>query len=115
MLHSISPREGDIYKVIRIGEHTFELRFGFYAEFERDTGEPVVLYPDLTRMKRYTLDGQLIVTAIQETCQHYEGPEHKVMDRYCSDCRHFQHPGDEIGICGCKHSNLKSAQGGNQL
>lgn len=96
-----APREGDIYRTIRIDTHTFELRFGFYAEFERRTSEPVVLYPDLSQTKHYTDDGRQIVTAIQEACPFYEAPEHKVMDTCCGDCRHYHQPGQEIGICTC--------------
>lgn len=41
---NVLPKEGDIYKVVKIDGHVFELRFGFYEEFEREKGEPVVVY-----------------------------------------------------------------------
>lgn len=102
------PREGDIYKVLRIDGHTFELRFGYYAEFERENCEPVVLYPDLSAEKRYTKNGHRIVTAIQEPCSSFEGPEHKVTDACCRDCIHYLQPDAEIGICGCTHNDINS-------
>lgn len=37
------PKEGDLYKTIKIDRFTFELRFGYYADYERKTGEPVVV------------------------------------------------------------------------
>ena len=93
------PREGDIYKVVKVDQHRFELRFGFYADFERESGEPVVLYPDLNEKKIYTRDGRYIVTAIQEPCDYYEVSGNKSRDECCNDCIHFLQPGDEIGIC----------------
>ena len=104
-LHNTSPQEGDLYKVIRIEDNIFELRFGYYAEFERQTGEPVVLYPDLIREKRHTKDGRRIVTAIQDACSGYQGPIHHVTEACCSDCVHYIRPNEEIGICNRMESH----------
>lgn len=100
------PKEGDIYKVVKVDEYTFELRFGYYEDFERAFGEPVVVYPDLTKRRLYTKDGYPIVTAIQEVCSYYEVPEHKARDECCSDCIHYSHTDDEIGICKSKQSRI---------
>lgn len=93
------PKEGELYKVIKIGRHTFELRFGYYAEFERASCEPVVIYPDLLKQKLYTEDGRRIVTAIQDPCRCYEVQGRTERDECCNDCLHYILEGDDIGIC----------------
>lgn len=103
------PKEGGLYKVIQIEEHTFELRFGFYAEFERETSEPVVIYPDLAENRLYTADGRRIVTAIQDPCSSYTVSTPKAKDMCCNDCDHYVRSGEEIGICTCS-ANRKPAQ-----
>ncbi len=108
------PKEGDLYKIVRIDEYVFELRYGYYEDYERKTGEPVVIYPDLTQ-RIYNEDGYAIVTAIQEPCGYYEVPEHKARDECCVDCIHYSSPGDDIGICKCKYNQNKSNEGDTVL
>ncbi|MBQ8184988.1 MAG: hypothetical protein IJ036_04290 [Lachnospiraceae bacterium] len=105
----VPPKEGDIYKTVTVGQYTFELCYGYYEEFERDSGEPVVIYPDLREQKIYTQNGQPIVTAIQDPCVHYEVPQQKSRDECCNDCVHFEDPEDEIGICKCPHNQVDPA------
>ncbi|MBE6639529.1 MAG: hypothetical protein E7616_08815 [Ruminococcaceae bacterium] len=107
-IHAL-PKEGDLYKTVKIEEHTFELRFGFYEDFERNNGDPVVIYPDLNQNKLYTKDGRRIVTAIQDPCEYYTVPNRSACNGCCSDCAYFSDPEDEIGICS--HSGLCMAQG----
>ena len=38
-MHKI--RDGDIYKIIELHGSTFELRYGYYEEYERGREEPV--------------------------------------------------------------------------
>ena len=108
------PKEGDIYKVIKIDEHTFELRFGFYADFERESGEPVVIYPDLVNNRYYTSDGKRIVTAIQDPCNRYRVSSHTPRDECCNDCDHYKTSGDDIGLC-THPANGRQAQTGEPI
>ncbi len=108
------PKEGDIYKIVNIDGHTFELRYGYYEEYERKNSEPVVIYPDLTR-RIYTKDGYLIVTAIQDPCSYYEISEHKARDECCVDCIHYSSPDNDIGICKCMHNQNKPTEGDTVL
>ncbi|MBQ3230121.1 MAG: hypothetical protein IJB49_03790 [Clostridia bacterium] len=106
MFHSDkSPKEGDIYKTVKIDDHVFELKFGYYADFERELGEPVVIYPDLSENKLYTKNGSLLVTAIQDPCAHYEAHDSKQKNECCGDCIHYIRHGDEIGVCGRLNRN----------
>lgn len=100
-----TPKEGDIYKKITVGGHYFELRFGFYADFERESGEPVVIYPDLTDRKLYSESGDMLVTAVQEPCPHYCVSGDGIHNECCSDCEYYMYSGDDIGICSCPENN----------
>ena len=101
------PSEGELYKVIEIGKHRFELRFGYYEDFEREYGEPVVIYPDLIENILYNEDGKRIVTAIQEPCKHYSVAAGKEKEECCCDCEHYRYYGDDIGLCACIENIIK--------
>ena len=109
MHRNAPPKEGDLYKRIEIDGHVFELRFGYYEEFERESGEPVVIYPDLTAQALYTKDGRRLVTAIQDPCEHYIVPEGRARDECCNDCRYYVTGGDDIGICS--HRSMRRDRG----
>lgn len=96
------PKEGDLYAAVQIEHHRFEIRYGYYEEFERASGEPVAVYPDLAKNPVYTKDGFSIVTAIQETCKHYNSAENKKPEDYCYTCRFYEKPQDEISVCKCQ-------------
>ena len=98
------PKEGQLFKTFFIDEYVFELRYGYYAEFERKSGEPVIIYPDLIDKPLYTNQGQRIVTAIQDPCEHYKVPNNKIRDESCSDCLYYANPNNEIGICQCENN-----------
>ncbi len=100
------PKDGEIYKRIYIGEHTFELRYGYYTDSDREFGEPVVIFPELAKTKLYTDSGLRIVTAVQDPCSFYEASNQKAKEESCIDCIHYYPPCDDIGICKCK-SNQK--------
>ena len=41
-------RDGDLYKTVTVHGKTFELRYGYYEEYERESlfSEPIPIYPD---------------------------------------------------------------------
>ncbi len=92
-------RDGDLYKKITVKNKTFELRYGYYEDFERHTGEPIPIYPDFKLHPVYTDEGYPFVTQMQELCIHGES---KFKDGYCVDCRHFTQGDELIGICSCE-------------
>ncbi len=98
------PKEGDLYKRIQIGQHTFELRYGYYTESDRAFGEPAVIFPELSETKLYTEEGYRIVTAVQDYCAFYEASGQKTKEESCTGCIYYLPPGDDIGICKCKHN-----------
>ena len=44
-----SIQEGDIYEVLSVDRETFEIRCGYYEDFERENSEPIPIYPDLAK------------------------------------------------------------------
>ena len=106
------PKEGDLHSVVSVGGHTFELRYGYYEESERRTGEPFVLYPDLKQNPHFTRDGYRIVSAIQSVCQHYAVPNGMEREDCCYTCIHYPDQTDDIGICRCEAMRRQQADQG---
>jgi len=101
------PKEGMIYKIIDIGNHKFELRYGYNEDFEREQGCPVVVFPNLKKDPKYTDEGFLIVTSLQEPCEHYKPLDSDQFEDWCADCVYYPNVHGEIGVCGCKKNILK--------
>lgn len=95
------PREGDLYKRITVAGHTFELRYGYYEDHERQLCPPVVIFPDLTASNIYCPEGYPLVTQIQDPCEHYKNNT-GYPENWCGDCDHFSGEHPEIGICRCE-------------
>lgn len=96
------PREGDLYTVVTIGPHSFELRYGYCDERDRISGEPYILYPDLLTQPHFTPGGYRIVSALQSVCKYYVIPEGREREDCCYTCNHYPNAKDEIGICRCE-------------
>ncbi len=99
--------EGEIYKKVTAFEHTFELRYGYYEEFERENPavEPMPIYPDFLKNPVYSNEGFPFVTKMQDSCMYYDGKTDDFCE--CAECRHYSHGSDLIGICTCKHNKYK--------
>ena len=97
--HMNHIRDGDIYKVITLHGKTFEIRYGYYEEFEKEFGEPIPIYPDFSVCPQFTKEGFPFVTQMQDACEHFYGDPHA---RECYACHHFRHGDELIGICTCK-------------
>lgn len=89
-------RDGDVYKIINIYGRTFEIRYGYYEEYERELGEPIPIYPNFKENPVYTADGKLFVTQMQEICGYGSS---KFKEGFCADCKYFKQGEDLIGVC----------------
>ncbi len=96
------PKEDDLYMVINSHGHTFELKYGYYEETDREYGEPVVIYPDLKNSPIFTKDGYSLVTAVQVPCEYYEVQQGHLPEECCSDCIYYKDSKKEIDICLCE-------------
>ena len=91
-------RDGDLYKIVELYGRRFELRYGYYEEFERESGEPVPILPNFKDAPVYTEDGFPFVTQMQELCEHGES---QFKEGCCADCRYYRDGEDLIGVCDC--------------
>ena len=94
-------KEGELYRVVTTFGRTFELRYGYYGESDRQNPicEPAVIYPDFTREPLYTDDGEPFATVIQDACPRYKGDDRRGLDTTCGDCDHFRRGEEWFGIC----------------
>lgn len=98
-----SAREGALYKTLAVFDSTFEIRYGYYEDYERENElcEPVPIYPDFLKTPAYTENGYPFVTKMQELCGFGSS---KFKEGCCADCPHYRHGEDMIGICGCEEN-----------
>ncbi len=92
-------REGELFKVIELHGATFEIRYGYYEETDRQF-DPVEIYPDFIKNPIYTNDGFPFVTLMQEPCEHFK----KLTDDPdcdCSNCKHMERGDELIAVCRC--------------
>jgi len=96
-------REGELYRVVTTFGKTFELRYGFYGEKDRQNPlcEPVPIYPDFLREPLYTDEGEPFVTMMQDACARFNGDEKRTPDTTCADCKYFGQGEEWFGVCKC--------------
>lgn len=98
--------EGDVYKTVTTFGKTFELRFGYYHDMDRNHS-PDIIYPDFIKAPMYTENGEPFVTMMQDACGSYRGKAKKTQDTTCAECRYFRRGEEWFGICTCDR-NRKS-------
>ena len=95
-----TPKEGDLFKVIKLHGETFEIRYGYYEEIDRQN-EPMEIYPNFLETPVYTNDGFPFVTQMQEPCEHYK-KKGTDSDRDCGSCAYMEYGDELIAVCRCK-------------
>ncbi len=105
------PKEGDIYKIVSLHGKTFTLRYGYYAECDRNNPlcRPIPIYPDFRASPAYNAEGIPFVTEIQDACEHFRGASVKTEDSTCGECVHYRRGSDWIGVCKCEMRREKRA------
>ena len=93
-------KEGDLFKIIKISNQEFVIRYGFYEEEDRFSkyNEPIPIFPDFIKEPVYTLEGFLFVTHMQDKCKYFIGD---LKADSCYKCLHYKNQEDLIGICTC--------------
>ncbi len=102
------PKEGELYKVITVHGKTFEIRYGFYEESDRNSSfaEPMEIYPDFIKQPHYTELGTPFVTAIQTPCENFSGETDE--NSTCEECSFYEHCEELLGICKCPQNKRKN-------
>lgn len=101
------PQEGDAYESYLIGGHTINVRYGFYDESDRESGDPVPIFPNFLRTPLYTDEGFPLATQTQDSCVHYQVRPDTDGDGWCADCIHYSDGKSPIGICQCMKRKLQ--------
>ena len=93
-------REGELYREIELHGKRFNIYYGYYDDKERKNpyNEPIPIFPDFIFSPEHTEDGYAFATAIQVTCESFEG-EHN--EDGCHGCKHYEGGDALIGICRC--------------
>ena len=96
-------KDGELYRVVTTFGKTFELRYGYYDEKDRQSPlcVPVVIYPDFVKEPLCTDSGKPFVTMIQDACESYSGDTRRTPDTTCAECKHFERGEEWFGICNC--------------
>lgn len=93
-------KEGDLYKVIEAGGHTFEIRYGYYdPELERGHTDLMPIFPNFVNEPLYTVDGYPFVTVDQEICRQFSSKLRISGEGWCNDCTYLEHCEEFIAIC----------------
>lgn len=100
-----NPKEGDIFKTIILHGKSFELRYGYYEDFERESefGEPIPIYPDFLKSPQYSNEGYPFVTQMQEKCSDaiiFQNGD------CCTDCIYYHHGEELLGLCKCEKKRI---------
>lgn len=103
MADESTPAEGELYRTVTTFGKTFELRYGYYEECDRQNPlcQPIPIYPDFLKEPHYTLDGKPFVTMMQDTCDSYKGDARRTDDTTCADCKYFKKGEEWFGVCKC--------------
>ena len=104
-----APKEGELYRVVKTFGRTFELRYGYYGERDRENPlcDPSVIYPDFKSSPLHTDTGEPFVTMMQDACSAYKGEHKKTPDTTCADCDYLLRGEEWFGVCVCP-KNKKS-------
>ena len=99
-----SIQEGDIYEVLSVDGETFEIRYGYYEDFERENSEPIPIYPDLAKTVIFGTSGKRIVTHMQEPCSYFHPVSEEGTERCCGCCQFYPANRQMINACECKYT-----------
>lgn len=99
-------KDGELYKKISLRGKDFEIRYGYYEDYEKESefNDPIPIYPDFEKDPIYTDDGYPFVTQMQSACKYGDS---SFSDGFCVDCSYFMHGDDLVGICECPEKKLQ--------
>ncbi len=100
------PREGDIYRQITVGGHDFTIRYGFYTDADRLSGDPIPIWPCFIECPRWTYDGYPLITRIQDACEDYLVAQGEG-EGWCADCTYCHQECEQLGICRCERRRVR--------
>ena len=105
-------KEGDLHKVITAYGKTFEIRYGYYDEKDRQNPEieAYEVYPDFELNPEYTDDGIPFTVAWKGPCAYFKLAQRykKNEDNGCFECKYFEKCEELLGVCRCRARQKKN-------
>jgi len=95
--------EGEIYEVVEIEGHRFEIVCGYNGKQDKKAGIALPMYPNFKKTPKYTKEGYQLATCLQDGCKYYEPIPDGDNEKDCIDCKYFESKNRSvIGICKCE-------------
>ena len=95
---------GELYKVERIGGHTFHVYYG-YVNGSVNEADIIPLYPDLIKEEVYVEEGEhigwRIACSLNDACECYRARPGFFDDNTCMDCNYYTGGNSFMAICSC--------------
>ncbi len=107
---STKNKEGALYELLTVAGERFEIRYGYYADYERERWEPMPVYPDFIKEPRYTAQGEPFATRTQDACESYAPRASDASEAWCADCAHFESGQGNIGVCKCNRRSIRNGK-----
>ena len=107
---SLSPCEGDLFRIYTVDDLTFRILYGYYAENERGRVEPLPIFPDLVAQPVYTCEGIPVTAYMQAPCQYYCPRHSDHPEEWCGDCVHYDAGQEKMGRCLCPERKLEQSK-----
>lgn len=98
--------EGELFKRIELYGSTFDIRYGYYEDIDRQY-EPYEVYPDFIKNPVYTSDGAPFVTLTQTPCAYFQKKKN-AFDGDCGTCIYMEHGDGLIAVCRCPQNRKES-------
>ena len=101
-------KEGDFYKTITAHGKSFDIYYGYYEDWERESPncKPLEMYPNFIETPVYTDKGIPFVTGMQKACDYFKGERDE--DSTCIFCAHYEKCEELLGICKCPKRRKKA-------
>lgn len=104
-----TPKEGDLFKVLKLHGQTFRITYGYYEACDRENPavDPMPIYPDFAGNPTYSLDGFPFVTKMQDACKEYQGKQSQSAE--CAECAYYLHGEELLGLCTCPRNQKNNS------
>ena len=106
---------GELYKVERIGGHSFHIYYG-YANGSTNEADIIPIYPDLINEEVYVEQGKhigwRIACLLDDACAYYEARPDYGDDETCMACKYYTGRNEFMAVCSCPYRHKRYADKG---
>ncbi len=106
----LEVKEGSLYKIIKTGDYSFNIHYGYHSASEKEKWGPTPIFPDFSKQPIFTKEGNPYTRADQDICEYFK-PKPKISgENWCNDCKYFKLYEEVIGVCRCNNRKNKNRQ-----